>query len=126
MKKDGSKCEFQRLSLFMRPILAWALLIALVNVISVCPLLAQSSPAHACCPQPSMPCSDSTSSHCPYVLLEKSRIEPSILVSVLALVPAMTVPAEYSDANEWSSLLNLESPLRDASDSYLRFRVLLI
>ena len=79
MKKDGSKCEFQRLSLFMRPILAWALLIALVNVISVCPLLAQSSPAHACCPQPSMPCSDSTSSHCPYVLPRevKNRTEHS-------------------------------------------------
>jgi len=110
----------------MRPILAWALLIALVNVISVCPLLAQTSAAHPCCPQPSMPCSDSTASQCPYVLLEKSKAESSVLVLPLALAPAAAVPAEHIGAQSWCAVLSLESALRDASDSYLRFRVLLI
>jgi hypothetical protein len=99
--------------------------IALLNVISVCPLLAQTT-AHACCPQPSMPCSDSSSSHCPYVLLEKSKAESSILAWALALAPALTIPAEHFGAQQWSSSLSLESPPQDASDSYLRFRVLLI
>jgi hypothetical protein len=106
-------------------ILAWALMITLINVISACPLLAQTT-AHSCCPQPSMPCSDSNSSHCPYVLLEKSKAESSILAWAVALAPAVTIPAEHLGAQQWSSFLRLESIPQDASDSYLRFRVLLI
>jgi hypothetical protein len=110
-----------------RQILAAALVIALLNVISVCPVLAQqNSAAHSCCPQPSVPCSDNSSSHCPYVLLEKSKSEPSVLAWVLALAPAPATPAERIGAQCWSSVLSPASPYRDASESYLRFRVLLI
>jgi len=111
----------------MRAVLACALVFSLVNVISVCPMLAhEASQQHSCCPQSPVPCSDNSSGRCPYVLLEKSKAESSILAWALALAPALTIPGEELHARQWFFTLNIRPSHRDVSDSYLRFRVLLI
>ena len=110
----------------MSRIVAWALVFALVNVISVCPLLTlRPAQAHSCCPRPPLPCSDSTSNRCLYVLFEKSKAERGFVPWTLA--HAAVLPTEHIAAPNRDPLPDCgESPVSDASNSYLLFRVLRI
>jgi hypothetical protein len=112
----------------MKQILAYMLSFALLNVISVCPMLAGQVPmAQSCCGHsqgPHLPCSDTTANSCPYVLLEKSKAEVGLAALMLASIPVTAVEPIRPVA--WFSSLNWEERRTDASKSYLRFRVLLI
>lgn len=109
-------------------VLAWMMSFALLNVITICPVVAHQVPAtHACCEhssQHSVPCTDNTSNACPYSLLEKSQAKLGVLAILLA--PTAGAYAEANRPTVWFSAL--AEPLRglDLSGSHLLFRVLLI
>jgi hypothetical protein len=112
----------------MQRILAWALVIALINVITLCPLLAAGMPvSSSCCPHskgPSLPCTESTGRNCPYVLLEKAKAESGLAAIHLAAVP-VSVAAELHPA-DWFSTPFVPPFFKDSTGSYLRNRVLRI
>ena len=112
----------------IRNALAWMMSFALLNVITVCPLLAhQVSAAHACCARSSghsMPCTDNTSNACPYSLLGKSLAKLELLASLLE--PAAGARAEVNRPILWLSTLPWPRFQVDSSGTYLRLRVLLI
>ena len=101
---------------------------ALLNVITVCPVLAHQEPAsHACCEHSSrhsMPCTDNTSNACPYSLLEKSLGKLGLLALLLA-----TASGAGAEANRpvvrFSTLVRPRFQA-DLSGAYLRLRALLI
>lgn len=108
--------------------LAWMMAFALLNVITACPVLAHGIPvSHSCCEhsqgQP-LPCTDTASNACPYVLLEKSKVESGLLGLI---IPAFSgIVDEPIHPVEWFSSLASVERRADASSSYLLFRVLLI
>ena len=108
--------------------LAWLMSFALLNVITVCPVLARQMPAaHTCCEHSSrhsVPCTDNTSNACPYSLLEKSQASPGVLAMLLE--PGDGSYAEAKLPVLWLSTLPGPQRLADASDIYLLVRVLLI
>jgi hypothetical protein len=112
----------------MKRLLAWAMAIALMNVITLCPLLAVGMPASSsCCPHskgPSLPCTESTGRNCPYVLLEKAKSERGLSAVDLAAVP-VSVGAEFHP-RELVSARVVPTYLEDSSGSYLLHRVLRI
>jgi hypothetical protein len=112
----------------MKRLLAWAMVIALINVITLCPLLAVGMPASSsCCPHskgPSLPCTESTGRNCPYVLLEKAKAERGLSAVDLAAVP-VSVGAEFH-AESWLSAPLVPTYFKDSSGSYLLHRVLRI
>jgi len=112
----------------MSQVLAWMMSFALLNVITVCPVLAHQVPAgHACCEHStrhSMPCTDNTSNACPYSLLEKSQAKLAFLALLLA--PAYGARAEANRPEVWFSALTWPGHEADLSSTYLRLRVLLI
>src|SRR5579862_3406748 len=101
---------------------------ALLNVITVCPVLAhQAEPSQSCCEHwhgEKLPCTDTTPHNCPYVLLEKSQ--GKIAAWVYLLTGGLSPIAEALGAGD-----RFSSPIRtghrtDFSRSYLLFRNLLI
>jgi len=112
----------------MKRLSAWAMVIALINVITLCPLLAAGMPpSSSCCSHskgPSLPCTESTGRNCPYVLLEKAKSERGLPAIDLATVPA-SVGAEFHP-EDWFSASLVPSYFKDASGSYLLHRVLRI
>ena len=112
----------------IRNALACMLSFALLNVITVCPVLAhQVSAGHACCEHSSrhtMPCTDNTSNACPYSLLEKSLAKVGLLALLLA--PSAGARAEVNRPIVWLSTLPWPRFQADLSGTYLRLRVLLI
>jgi len=112
----------------VRYVLAGMLVFALLNVISVCPMLAHQVPvAQSCCEHShgqSLPCTDTTPNNCPYVLLEKSLAKIGLPAWDLGAAPADRVEAIH--AVVWFSSPSLSSRAPDESGSYLLFRVLLI
>ena len=108
--------------------LAWMMSFALLNVITVCPVLARQVPAtHACCEHSSrhsVPCTDNTSNACPYSLLEKSQATPGLAAMLLQLGGGSEAEAKLPVL--WLSTLAWPHRLADSSDSYLLMRVLLI
>ena len=109
-------------------VLARMMVFALLNVITVCPVLARQMPAaHACCEHPSrhsVPCTDNTSSACPYSLLEKSQATPGGMAMLLQLGGGSEAAAKLPVL--WLSTLPWPHLLADSSDTYLLVRVLLI
>jgi hypothetical protein len=101
---------------------------ALLNVISVCPVLAHQVPnAQSCCEHAhgrDLPCTDTTSHNCPYLLLEKSQAKLGLLALLSSMV-CHTQAGEIRPATWFSSPTWPQRP-SDASGSYLIFRVLLI
>jgi hypothetical protein len=112
----------------MKRLLAWAMVIALMNVITLCPLLAVGMPASSsCCPHskgPSLPCTESTGRNCPYVLLEKAKAERGFSAFDLAAVP-VNVGAEFHPRELVFRAL-VPTYFKDSSGSYLLHRVLRI
>ena len=112
----------------MRHWLALMMMFALLNVISVCPMLAGQMQANASCCQHStdkdLPCTESTPDNCPYVLLEKSTAERA--ASVLALAAAAACSLAQNDPDLRQETLLPDLPSIDRSDSFLVFRVLRI
>src|ERR1039457_7601298 len=111
----------------MKRLLAWAMVIALINVITLCPLIAVGMPAKSCCPHskgPSLPCTESTGRNCPYVLLEKANSERGLPTVDLAAVP-VSVGAEFHPRELVSAPL-VPTYFKDSSGSYLLHRVLRI
>jgi len=112
----------------MSQVLAWMMSFALLNVITVCPVLAHQVPAaHACCEHStrhSVPCTDNTSNACPYSLLEKSQVKLAFLGLLLA--PACSARAEANRPEVWFSALTWPGRETDLSSTYLRLRILLI
>jgi hypothetical protein len=112
----------------VRLLLAWVLIFALVNVITVCPVLASGMAGKSsCCPHssgPRIPCTESTSRNCPYVLLEKAKSE-SRLSAISFDVGGALATAELHPPDRFSSLIHPEF-LADLSGSYLLLRVLRI
>jgi hypothetical protein len=108
--------------------MAWMMALALLNVITVCPMLARQVPAaHACCEhssRPSVPCSDSTSNACPYSLLEKSQAAPGVLALLAVLGDGSAAEAKLPALR--LSTLPWPRRLADSSDTYLLLRALLI
>lgn len=104
------------------------MVIALINVITLCPLLAAGMPpTSSCCPHskgPSLPCTESTGSNCPYVLLEKAKSERGLSAVELAAVP-VSVGAEFHTEDRFSAPV-VPPYFKDASGSYLLYRVLRI
>jgi len=112
----------------MSQVLAWMMSFALLNVITVCPVLAHLAPvSHACCEHStrhSVPCTDNTSNACPYSLLEKSQAKLRALALLLA--PAASASAEVNRPILWLSTLPWPRLQTDLSGTHLRLRVLLI
>jgi hypothetical protein len=112
----------------MQRVLAWAMAIALINVITVCPLPAAGMPAtSSCCPHSKgqqIPCTESTGRNCPYVLLEKAKAEPVVASVELATFPP-SVGAELHPPDRFSAPI-LPQYFQDSSGSYLIHRVLRI
>src|ERR1700690_735239 len=112
----------------MKRWLAWAMAIALINIITLCPLLAAGMPpSSSCCYQskgPSLPCTESTGRNCPYVLLEKAKSERGLPAVDLAAV-CVGVGAEFH-AENWFSAPVVPTYFKDSSGSYLLHRVLRI
>ena len=112
----------------MSQVLAWMMSFALLNVITVCPVLAHLAPvSHACCEHSSRhsaPCTDNTSNACPYSLLEKSQAKLAFLALLLAA--ACSARAEANRPKVWLSALPWPGHETDLSATYLRLRVLLI
>ena len=109
----------------MKLLLAWVLTFALVNVITVCPVLAGGMEQSSCCPHstgPKSPCTESTARNCPYVLLEKAKAEPGLSASIFDAV-ATLVFGDFDPPGRLSSLFHPEY-VADSSGSYLRLRVL--
>jgi hypothetical protein len=113
----------------MKRWLAWSMVIALMNVIALCPLLATGTPppTSPCCHHSkgqSVPCTESTGSNCPYVLLEKAKSERGLSTVELAAIQ-MSVGAELHP-EEWFSAPVVPPYFKDSSGSYLLHRVLRI
>ena len=112
----------------MKRLLAWAMVIALINVITLCPLLAVGMPAtSSCCPHskgPSLPCTESTGRNCPYVLLEKAKSERFQPAVDLAAVPVSVGAAFHPRELVFAPLV--PAYFKDSSGSYLLHRVLRI
>jgi hypothetical protein len=113
----------------MKRLLAWSMVIALMNVIALCPLLAAGTPPQtsSCCHHSrgqSVPCTESTGGNCPYVLLEKAKSERGLSTVELAAIP-VSVGAEFHP-EDWSSAPVVPHYFKDASGSYLLHRVLRI
>jgi hypothetical protein len=112
----------------MRSALAWMMSFALLNVISACPVLAHQVPTgHACCEHSrgrDLPCTETSSNNCPYVLLEKSQGKAGVLTLLLATVSS--AQREAIRPVTWFTSPNWAERLLDFSGSYLAFRVLLI
>jgi hypothetical protein len=112
----------------MQYALAWLMAFALLNVISVCPVLAHQVPvAQSCCEHAhgrDLPCTETTSHNCPYLLLEKSQAKLGLLALFYAMASA--TQAEQIRPVIWFSSPTWPQRRADASGSYLRFRVLLI
>jgi hypothetical protein len=112
----------------VRYALAGLLVFALLNVISVCPVLAHQVPAaQSCCEHShgqNLPCTDTTPNNCPYVLLEKSLAKIGLSAWDVGAAPAGQV--EAIRAVVWFSFPSLLSRAADESGFYLLFRVLLI
>jgi len=110
----------------MKRLLAWSMLIALINVIALCPLLAAGMPASSsCCPHskaPVLPCTESTGRNCPYMLLEKAKSETGFPNINLEMVAAIDVAELHP--TDWLSPRSVPSYFKDLSDSYLLHRVL--
>lgn len=108
--------------------MAWIMSFALLNVISVCPVLAHQVPvSHSCCersPVHSVPCTDTTSNTCPYSLLEKSQGKAGL--SGLLAAPVATTQVEVNRPLLWLSKPPSHQHLADLSSTYLFLRVLLI
>jgi len=110
----------------MTRILAWLMVFALLNVITICPIVASGTHAASpCCPHskgPQIPCTESTANNCPYVLLEKPKSERGVPALVLAAIPA-AVGAPLHTASRLS-VPHFAEFLAHRSDSYLSHRVL--
>jgi len=108
--------------------LVYLISIALLSVITVCPLLACPMPAAtSCCHHsktPSVPCTESTFDHCPYVLLEKAKAQQGLILAGFALLPA--VLAARIHPVQRPAVLAGESYSVDLSGSFHFFRVLRI
>jgi hypothetical protein len=108
--------------------MAWMMAFALLNVISVCPVLAHQVPAaQSCCehsPGRDLPCTETTSHNCPYLMLEKSQVK--LGVPALFSAPVASTQAEEIRPETRFSSLTWRQPRADASGSCLLFRVLLI
>jgi len=109
----------------MKATACWAMIFALLNVITICPLAAQSMPASSSCCSHSkgheIPCTDSTAKNCPYVLLEKAKSERTLAAVPLSAVIVNTV--EFHPQHfEPSPIVSQYYP--DSSESYLLHRVL--
>lgn len=104
------------------------LVFALLNVISVCPVIAHQVPAAQSCCEHShgqgLPCTDTTPHNCPYVLLERSLTKAGF--ATLGLAAASSTQIEDLRAEAWLSSPNLCGRLTDSSGSYLLIRSLLI
>ena len=115
-------------NLVMKHVLARVMVIALINVIMVCPPLAAGmASTSSCCPHskgPLIPCTETTARNCPYVLLEKAKAEQGLASVDLAAVPA-SVGAERHPP-DWFSAPILPQYFQDSSGSYLLHRVLRI
>jgi hypothetical protein len=101
---------------------------ALLNVITVCPMLAhQAIPSQSCCEHShgqNLPCTDTTPNNCPYVLLEKSQAKFGAAADLLPTVSANQPEALHP--GDWFSSPTVRYRRTDASGSYLLIRVLLI
>jgi hypothetical protein len=110
----------------MKRLLAWSMVIALINVITLCPLLAAGMPASSsCCPHskgPVLPCTESTGRNCPYVLLEKAKSERGLPAINLEMVAAIHVAELHP--TDWFFARSVPSYFKDCSGSYLLHRVL--
>ncbi len=104
------------------------MLFALINVIGICPLVASTMPASSsCCPHskgPQIPCTESSSHNCPYVLLEKAKSERGLAATSLVAIPA-TVGAQVHPISRFLAPI-VSQYLQDSSGSYLIHRVLRI
>jgi len=104
------------------------MMIALLNVISVCPLLASSMPeTSSCCDHSKghqLPCTESTGHNCPYVLLEKAKGEQVQIVFALTAI-VTSAAANFNPRYQVSSLTHA-GYYKDSSSSYLLLRVLRI
>ena len=111
-----------------RVALAWMMAFALLNVITVCPVLAHQVPAtHACCEHSqrnSVPCTDTTPHNCPYLILEKSQAKAGILALLFARVAGTHL--ERIRPTVWCCSLSSLSDLENSSPIYLQLRVLRI
>jgi hypothetical protein len=106
-------------------LLAWVLTFALVNVITVCPVLAGGMEQSSCCPHssgPKIPCTESTARNCPYVLLEKAKAEPGLSASSFDIV-ATPAPGELDPLGRLSTPIHPDY-VTNYSGSYLLLRVL--
>jgi hypothetical protein len=110
----------------MKRLLAWSMVIALINVITLCPLLASGMPASSsCCPHskgPALPCTESTGRNCPYVLLEKAKSEPGF--PAINLEAAAGIDVAELHPTDWFSARGVPTYFKDSSGSYLLHRVL--
>jgi len=113
----------------MKRWLAWSMVIALMNVIALCPLLAAGTPpsTSSCChhsKRSSLPCTEGTGRNCPYFLLEKAKSERGLSTVELAAIP-VSVRAEFHPG-DWSSATVVPPYFKDSSGLYLLHRVLRI
>jgi hypothetical protein len=113
---------------FLARVLSWATVFALLNVISLCPVLAASMPPTSSCCNHSkghqIPCTESSANNCPYVLLEKGKAEQGLDAFALAVMP--TAIAAKIDPQYWFSSPTHPRYYKDSSSSYLLLRVLRI
>jgi hypothetical protein len=110
----------------MKRWLASSMVIALMNVIALCPLLAAGTPpsTSSCCHHSKLPCTEGTGRNCPYVLLEKAKSERGLSTVELAAIP-VSVRAEFHP-EDWSSATVVPPYFKDSSGLYLLHRVLRI
>jgi len=110
----------------VKSILSWGMIFAVINVITLCPLAAQMAPASSSCCSHSkgheIPCTESTSRNCPYVLLEKAKSERGLAAFTIAGI-ATVLSAEFHPQSSASWPIKSEY-YPDSSESYLSFRVL--
>jgi len=112
----------------MKGALAWMMAFALLNVISVCPVLAHQEPAaQSCCEHShgqNLPCTGTSPNNCPYMLLEKSLAKHGL--AVLFTAPVASAQVEANRPTIWLTSPSGVDWAADSSGSYLLFRVLLI